>query len=131
MACAGTLVSTCYVQLLLAGGLVGLLVGTLLHPQFWEVVGEHKQRPISFLVITLWHVISQAALNKYVTDGKRIKHPFVWVFAYLALSAGYCVVRLWQQHSAVLSSQLHIFLLIQAPGCHMMATVLLRSNGMY
>lgn len=35
----------------------------------------------------------QIALNKWVTDGKRIKWPFVWLFLYVALSAGYCVVR--------------------------------------
>lgn len=85
--------STCYVQLLLAGGLLSMLLAALLHPQFWEVVGEHIWWPISFVLITLWHMISQKLLNKYVTNGKRIRWPFVWLFAYVALSGGYCAVR--------------------------------------
>jgi hypothetical protein len=89
---AATLVSTCYVQLLLAGGLIGFIIGALLHPQFWEVVRVHVWWPVSIALIILWHVITQKLLNTYVTDHKRIKRPFVWLFAYVALSAGYCTV---------------------------------------
>ena len=91
---AGMLVSTCYVQLLLAGVYIGAIAAALLHPQFWEMVWRHKWWPISFVLIALWHNLSQRVLNSVVTDGKRIKYPFVWLFSYVALSAGYCVVRL-------------------------------------
>jgi hypothetical protein len=90
----GTLVSTCYFQLWLAGLLVSSLIVLLLHPSFWELVVEYVDWPISILVIICWHIASQITLNKWVTDGKTIKKPFLWLFAYVALSAAYCVVRL-------------------------------------
>ena len=82
------------------GGYIGIIAAALLHPQFWLMLERHKWWPISFVLIALWHKLSQGLLNKVVTDGKRIKYPFVWLFAYVALSAGYCVVRLWNMWTA-------------------------------
>lgn len=90
---AGTLVSTCQVQLVLAGNFLCLIVAALLHPKFWELVGDYYGWPVSFVLIFLWHALSQKLLNTYVTDGKSIRRPFVWLFAYVALSAAYCMVR--------------------------------------
>jgi hypothetical protein len=90
---AATLVSTCYVQLLLAGSLLTLVIGALLHPQFWELVRERIWWPVSIALIVLWHVLTQKLLNTFVTHRKHIRRPFVWLFAYVALSAGYCTVR--------------------------------------
>lgn len=89
---AGTLVSTCFFQLWLAGLLLGTLIMVLLQPQWWEFVGRNACWPVSVLCIIFWHIVSQIVLNRWVTDGKRIKWPFVWLFLYVALSAGYCVV---------------------------------------
>jgi hypothetical protein len=85
-------VSTCFIQLWLAGLLVGTIVTLLAHPQFWEFVAEYYWWPVSVLLILAWHIVSQTILNKYITDGKRIKWPFWWLFLYVGLSAGYCVV---------------------------------------
>lgn len=75
----------------------------LCHPQTWEVAGEQYWWPVSIALIILWHAVSQTVLNKYVTDGKRIKWPFWWLFLYVGLSAGYCVVRItcYLEHDAV------------------------------
>jgi hypothetical protein len=86
-------VSTCFIQLWLAGAVLGTVVMLLLHPEFWRFVGDYIWWPVSIVLIILWHVASQIALNKYVTDGKSIKWPWVWLFLYVALSAAYCVVR--------------------------------------
>ena len=80
-------------QLWLASVPLGLIIALLLHPQFWGWVGRHIWWPLSTVLMLLWHIMSQVLLNTYVTDGKRIKKPFVWLFSYVALSAGYCVVR--------------------------------------
>lgn len=85
--------STCQVQLVMAGTFLMGVIGALIHPNFWQFVGQHYWWPISIVIIILWHIISQMLLNKYVTaDGKRIKWPFLWLFAYVALSAAYCMV---------------------------------------
>ena len=79
-------------------GLVGLLLGSIVtlvsHPQTWELVADNYWWPASIVLIIAWHIGSQALLNNYVTDGKRIKYPFWWLFLYVGLSAGYCVVRI-------------------------------------
>ena len=85
---------------LLAGVYIGIIAAALLHPQFWLMLGRNISWPISFLFIALWHKLSQRLLNKVVTDGKHIKYPFVWLFSYVALSAGYCVVRLCNMWTA-------------------------------
>jgi hypothetical protein len=89
---AAMLASTCYVQLLLAGCLLTLIIAALLHPQFWETVRDHIWWPVSIALITIWHILAQKLLDTYVTDGKCIKRPFIWIFSYVALSAGYCTV---------------------------------------
>lgn len=99
---AGALVSTCQVQLALAGTLLMVLIGALLHPNFWEFVGEHFWWPVSVVIIIFWHIISQALLNKYVVDGTRIKRPFLWLFAYVGLSAAYCMVRILSPETSFL-----------------------------
>jgi hypothetical protein len=91
---AAMLASTCYVQLLLAGCLLTLIIAALLHQQFWEMVRDTIWWLVSIAFIILWHILAQQLLNRYVTDGKCIKRPFVWIFSYVALSAGYCTVRL-------------------------------------
>ena len=88
--------STCFIQLYLAGGLVGSVMALLLHPEWWRLVHKHMWWPISIAFIVLWHLTSQLLLNRVVTDGKRIKWPFVWLFLYVGLSAAYCVVRYCQ-----------------------------------
>lgn len=93
--CAAMLVSTCYVQLYLAGALLGSLCTLLLHPRWWQLVYDNIWWPLSIVFIICWHITSQQILNRVITDGKRIKWPFVWLFAYVGLSAGYCVVRSW------------------------------------
>ena len=85
--------STCFVQLWLASVPIGVIIGLLLHPQFWSLMGKYIWWPLSTVLMLLWHIGTQVLLNTYVTDGKRIKKPFVWLFTYVALSAGYCVVR--------------------------------------
>ena len=60
---AGMLLSTCYVQLLLAGVYIGIIAAALLHPQFWLMLGRNISWPISFLFIALWHKLSQRLLN--------------------------------------------------------------------
>lgn len=92
-ACAGTLVSTCFFQLWIGALVLGAVLVPLLHPEFWVFVRDNIGWPISIALIILWHILSQIFLNRYVTDGKRIKKPFVWLFAYVALSSAYCVVR--------------------------------------
>lgn len=67
-------------------------MGTLIHPNFWQFVGQYYWWPVSFMIVGLWHLISQKLLNKFVTDGKRIKRPFLWLFLYVGLSAAYCMV---------------------------------------
>lgn len=92
-ACAGTLVSTCFFQLWIGALVLGAVLVPLLHPEFWVFVRDNIGWPISIALIIVWHILSQIFLNRYVTDGKRIKKPFVWLFAYVALSSAYCVVR--------------------------------------
>lgn len=92
-ACAGTLVSTCFFQLWLAALVLGAVLIPVLHPSFWALVGDNIGWVISFFIILAWHILSQLMLNRVVTDGKRIKRPFVWLFLYIGLSTGYCVVR--------------------------------------
>jgi hypothetical protein len=100
---AGTLVSTCIIQLWLAGLLLGSIVTLICHPQTWQFLGENYQWPVSIVLIIAWHVTSQIILNKYVTDGKRINWPFAWLFLYFGLSATYCVVCIaLMQYSSVL-----------------------------
>lgn len=89
----GTLVSTCYFQLWLSGLLISSIITLLLHPSFWEFVGDYVGWPISIFFIICWHIASQLTLNRWVTDGKTIKKPFLWLFAYVTLSTAYCVVR--------------------------------------
>ena len=50
--------------------------------------------------------VVQIVLNKWVTDGRRIRWPFVWLFSYVALSAGYCVVRVNKQLHTGIALQL-------------------------
>eukprot|EP00892_Ulva_mutabilis_P002674 jgi/Ulvmu1/12407/UM009_0056.1 len=88
----GTLVSTCFFQLWLGGAVLGAVLIPLLHPSFWRLVGDNLGWVISLAFILAWHILSQLLLNRYVTDGKRILRPFMWLFLYIALSAGYCVV---------------------------------------
>eukprot|EP00892_Ulva_mutabilis_P009433 jgi/Ulvmu1/6862/UM031_0067.1 len=88
----GTLVSTCFFQLWLGALVLGAIFVALLHPSFWTLVREYVGWPLSLAVILCWHILSQIFLNKYVTDGKRIRWPFVWLFAYVTLSSAYCVV---------------------------------------
>ena len=90
---AGTLVSTCFFQLWLGALTLGAVLVPLLHPDFWVFVRAHIGWPISIAAILCWHIVSQVFLNRFVTDGKRIRWPFVWLFAYVALSSAYCVVR--------------------------------------
>jgi hypothetical protein len=90
---AAMLVSTCYVQLLLAGCLLTLTIAALLHPLFWETVRYFIWWSVSIALIAVWHFLVQKLLNTYVTDGRCIKRPFIWIFSYVALSAGYCTVR--------------------------------------
>lgn len=56
---AGTLVSTCFFQLWLAGLLVSTVIMLLLHPQWWEFVGRNAWWPISVILIIMWHIASQ------------------------------------------------------------------------
>lgn len=93
MPCAATLVSTCFFQLWLGTLVLGAIFVPALHPEFWVFVHDNIGWPLSIAVIIGWHIVSQIFLNRYVTDGKRIKRPFVWLFAYVALSSAYCVVR--------------------------------------
>eukprot|EP00892_Ulva_mutabilis_P009432 jgi/Ulvmu1/6861/UM031_0066.1 len=88
----GTLVSTCFFQLWLGGAVLGAVLVALLHPSFWRLLRDNIGWVISLAIILAWHVLSQLLLNRYVTDGKRILRPFMWLFAYIGLSAGYCVV---------------------------------------
>jgi hypothetical protein len=62
-------------------------------PKVLGMVRDHIWWPVSIAFIILWHILAQQLLNTYVTDGKCIKRPFIWIFSYVALSAGYCTVR--------------------------------------
>ena len=85
--------STCFFQLWLGSLVLGAVLVPLLHPSFWDLVRDNIGWVISFSFILLWHILSQLFLNRYVTDGRRILRPFMWLFVYIGLSAGYCVVR--------------------------------------
>ena len=64
-------------QLWLAGLILGSVIMFLL---LQESVWEHRWWPVSIVLIIIWHIVSQIILNKYITDGKRIKLPFWWLF---------------------------------------------------
>lgn len=88
------LISTCWLQLWWAGGLCTLAIATLLHRQFWAVLLRAEWGWVaSIAAVALWHRLSQAAINRFVVSGAKIKMPFVWVFIYISFSTLYAVVR--------------------------------------
>jgi hypothetical protein len=86
------LVSTCWIQLWTAGILISAVLVPFGHPRFWVFVRANIAWPISVVLIIIWHVVTQILLQKYVTPGASIKHPFAWLFLYIFLSSVYCVV---------------------------------------
>lgn len=87
------LISTCWLQLWWAGSICTLLITTVLHRQFWTVVLRVEWGWVaSIAAVSLWHKFSQAAINRFVVSGAKIKMPFVWVFIYISFSTLYAVV---------------------------------------
>ena len=84
--------STCFIQLWMAGVLLGGVIALFLHPDWWSILQREKWWPISIGTVFVIQQLTKKILNTYVTDGTTIKRPFVWMFAYVALSAGYLVV---------------------------------------
>ena len=77
----------------MAGVLVGGVVALAIHPQWWEFLGDNYWWPISIFGVLLFQTATRKILDTYVTDGATIKEPFMWLFAYVALSAAYLVVH--------------------------------------
>jgi hypothetical protein len=89
---AGMLVSTCWVQLWWAGLTMGAIVAGILHPAFWRLVFKYIGWPISIIVITLWHMLSQMAIARWVTPRRSIEHTLLWFYLYALFSLVYFTV---------------------------------------